>query len=299
MLSASPLEIQSAHLSFQEYYTALSLCLGRQLPSSVASPWRWTSWWNNVLNLGSEMGDTFGRGLLQAAGADGDSLNLNGKIGGDLPTAMLAVAQLMRAAVAMTLSHNQLGPGDSLLIADGLRLSTSLTELDLSANRICGVYFRSGEFHGEYTPVGLIAITSAIEQSSTLTRLDLSQNSLGVSYVNGMRVPSMEGLLSLAAAVATSTSLLRVGLAYNSIGAGGGKAIGDAFGRNSSLTALDIGGNLIGLKGGKAIADALTANLSLRHVDVRFNSLDAATKTHLRDAAQARAAAELTTRIDM
>jgi len=245
------------------------------------------------------MGDTFGCGLLRAAGADADSLNLNGKIGGHLPTAMLAVCQLMRAAVAITLSHNRLRSGDSLLIAEGLRLSTSLTELDLSANRICGVYFQSGEFHGAYTSAGLIAITSAIEQSKCLTRLDLSQNSLGVSYVSGARVPSMEGLLALTAAVATSSSLLRVGLGYNSIGAGGGKAIGDAFGRNSSLTALDIGGNLIGLKGGKAIADALTANRSLTHVDVRFNSLDVTTKAHLRDAAQARAAAELTTRIDM
>jgi len=270
--------MQSSHLSFQEYYTAKSLADGRKLPPTVMSPWRWSSWWKNVLRLGAELGDRFGRGLLEAVGEHVASLELKGKIGGDLPTAMLAVAQLMRATHAVGLSANRLGADEILPVAEGLRVTTCLTELDLSANRLCGVWFEKGDFRGEFTVKGIVALSEALKGSPCLTKLDLSQNSLGVSYVAGQRVSSMEGVVALAEAISKSQSLKKLSIAYNGIGPMAGKAIGDACGSNPRLTELDIGGNLIGIKGGKAIAEAITANPSLTCCDLRFNSLDEGTR---------------------
>ena len=40
LLQAEPLQMQSSHLSFQEYFTAHAICKGAQLPSSTP-PWQW------------------------------------------------------------------------------------------------------------------------------------------------------------------------------------------------------------------------------------------------------------------
>jgi len=235
------------------------------------------------------MGSTFGRGLRLAAGERSEDLNLKSRIGGDRPTSLLAVSQLMRGSASMQLAHNALSPSEALLLADGLKASNSLHTLNLASNQLCGVWFDNGRFAGEYSAVGIASLADALTLNSSLTKLDLSQNSLGVSYVNGKRAASIEGILVVAQAVGSSRSLRELNVSYNSIGPQGGKAIGDAFGRNRRLTTLDIGGNLIGLKGGKAISEALLSNDAFTFVDVRFNSLDTATKTLLGDVANERA----------
>ena len=84
MLQAQPLQVQSSHLSFQEYFAARAICTGARLPGP---PWRWSAWWRNTLMLGSELGDDFGVGLLRAAGCDASHLDLKGKAGaGDRPS---------------------------------------------------------------------------------------------------------------------------------------------------------------------------------------------------------------------
>ena len=118
---------------------------------------------------------------------------------------------------------------------------------------------------GDYTSDGLSAIASALASSPCLTRLDLSQNSLGVAYVDGVRVNSMHGIVSLAEAVAASTSLRELIIGYNSLGPTAGRAIGEAAAR-SRLSMIDISGNLIGLKGARAICDAVQARENLSQV---------------------------------
>ena len=41
------------------------------------------------------MGEAFGKGLLKAAGVVGEELDLKGKLGGDRPTTVAVVAQLI------------------------------------------------------------------------------------------------------------------------------------------------------------------------------------------------------------
>ena len=81
-------------------------------------------------------------------------------------------------------------------------------QLDLSATRLCGVWFERGDFCGEYTSRGLVGLATALRASPCLTKLDLSQNSLGVSYVHGVRIASMEGLVGLADAVSARAALM-------------------------------------------------------------------------------------------
>ena len=288
-LQVEPFQMQSSHLSFQEYFTAVQICTGRALPSSAAPPWRWEAWWLNTLRLGAEMGECFGRGLKVAAGEQGDSLNLKGRVGGHLPTALLAVSQLMRGLVSINLSSNALTPTHGLAIAEGVRTSACLESLLLASNQLCGVCFDNGRFSGEYDASGIQAIAQALHASGSLTRLDLSQNSLGVSYVNGKRAASMEGVSVIAQAVGSSSSLTEVNVSYNSIGPMGGKVIADAVASSKTLTQLDISGNLIGLKGGRAICDALETNPSFTFADLRFNSLDEAIKQEIANAVSLRA----------
>ena len=91
--------MQAAHLSFQEYFVA---CAIRERAWRLRSdPWEFSPFWANTLKMGSEMGDAFGRGLLRAAGMEGDALDLSLKLGGDRPTALAAVAQLARGLTSL------------------------------------------------------------------------------------------------------------------------------------------------------------------------------------------------------
>merc|ERR1739841_273523 len=83
LLQTEPLQLQSSHLSFQEYFAARALCEEGTVLSG-APPWQWPVWWANVVTLGAEMGGRFGRGLLRAAGVTDDTLDLSQqKLGGD------------------------------------------------------------------------------------------------------------------------------------------------------------------------------------------------------------------------
>ena len=131
LLQTEPLRLQSSHLSFQDYFAALALCEeGTQL--SGAPPWQWSAWWANAVRLGSEMGDKFSRGLKRAAGVSADKLELNHKLGGDQPTALLALAAMRPSS--LSLRANGIGPDGVEALAEMVRSNTSLTFLDLRYN---------------------------------------------------------------------------------------------------------------------------------------------------------------------
>ena len=51
LLQADPLEMQSSHLSFQEYFAANAICKGWRLSKAAVAPWQWPVWWANALRL--------------------------------------------------------------------------------------------------------------------------------------------------------------------------------------------------------------------------------------------------------
>ena len=106
LLQASPLRVQAAHLSFQEFFAARAVCNGRRERGTQMRtlPWQLPAWWSNAVRLGVEMGDAFGKGMLEAAGdfaggldnAAGGSVRVPGVVG-DLQTSALAVCAALRA----------------------------------------------------------------------------------------------------------------------------------------------------------------------------------------------------------
>ena len=99
LLQTVPLRLQSSHLSFQEYFAACALCEGTQL--SGTPPWQWRAWWANAVKMGSGMGDEFGKGLLRAAGVEGDTLSLDGQLGDDKVVAGAVVAEMAKGVAAL------------------------------------------------------------------------------------------------------------------------------------------------------------------------------------------------------
>ena len=80
LLQDNPMQMQSSHLSFQEYYAVSAIAKGMNLPSELPPPWAWGPWWVNGLRLGCEMQQGFATGLLKGVGLDGSQLDLREKL---------------------------------------------------------------------------------------------------------------------------------------------------------------------------------------------------------------------------
>ena len=158
------------------------------------------------------------------------------------------------------------------MLADALRVNTSLTALDLSSNNI------SSE--------GVVPLADAFRTNTSLTYLNLQTNFIGD-----------EGGVALADALRINTSLTDLNLWNNSIGDAGGVAIAEALAINTSLTNLNISYNKISDAGGVALADALHINAKLTVLGLRFNDIGPEGGVALADALRANASlTELETR---
>ena len=235
LLQSDPMQMQSSHLSFQEFYAAQALCKGSRLPGSP--PWQWPAWWSNALRLGIEMGDSFRRGLLEAVAPGHASLDLRQKIGGDRPTALRAVAQLMLVASSMDLSENRIDTTEFELLDASIRDSPSLTEINLSKNRLAAK--------------GGLAIASAVKASSSLAKLNLDGSALPIKQLKGI-VP-----------------IASVDLSRKSLGAASGIVLATLVMDSTSLTELDTRSSGIDGDGAEQLAKAVLDSQSL----MRFSKI--------------------------
>ena len=62
LMEAEPIEFQSFHLSFQEFFAMRGICTGATMPS-----FSWSPWWTNVVRMGVEEGGAFGTKFVGAA----------------------------------------------------------------------------------------------------------------------------------------------------------------------------------------------------------------------------------------
>jgi Ran GTPase-activating protein (RanGAP) involved in mRNA processing and transport len=242
LLQVEPLLMQSAHLSFQEFFAAQAICSGKyRLPEGSPPPWQWPAFWANMVTLGSEMGDAFGKGLKQTAGLD-DELDLSKKlIGGDRPTMVAAVVQLMRGLSSLRLRGNKLTDGEGVKIFATLQTNTTLVQLDLGGNQL-------GAESGK-------AMVEALKTNTTLTQLILNGNKLG----------DASGC-ALAVALQANTTLRQLSLNGNKLGDASGCALAVALQANTTLRQLDLGGNELGADSGKGVVEALKMNTTFRTV---------------------------------
>jgi Ran GTPase-activating protein (RanGAP) involved in mRNA processing and transport len=284
---SEPLQLQSSHLSFQEYFAAIALCEeGTEL--SGTPPWQWPAWWANAVKLGAEIpGDRFGHGLLRAAGVTGDTLDLSQQLGGDRPTVRRVLAAVVANASelrTLNLSQNKLDAEDARALAPTLMKTTALKNCSLlknsldveSATMLAKIGTEKGimlsgmkrdqtvaEFNGQgLQPADAILIGSDLQFMAVLTELSLWDNQIGP-----------EGAIAIAEALKVNAVLTTLGLDNNNIGLEGAIAIAEALKVNAVLTELKLNRNNIGNDGAKAIAEALKVNAVLTSVDLQINSI--------------------------
>ncbi|KOO33697.1 hypothetical protein Ctob_015781 [Chrysochromulina tobinii] len=277
LLQVEPLQMQSAHLSFQEYFAVNAICSGKyRLPEGSPPPWQWPAFWANAVTLGSEMGDAFGKGLKQTAGA-GDELDLSQKlIGGDRPTMVAAVAELMRGLASLSLRENKLTDGEGLQVFATLQTNTTLAQLDLGGNQLGAesgkAMVEALQTNTTLTQLSLksnklgdaggCALAVALKKNTTLAQLDLGGNELGA-----------ESGKAVVEALMTNTTLKQLSLNNNKLGDAGGCALAVALKKNTTLAQLDLGGNELGAESGKAVVEALMTNTTLKQLSLKSNKL--------------------------
>ena len=218
--------IESAHLTFQEYFTARAICDGQRV---ATPPWKWTRWWDTVLDFGEEIGEGFRRGLYLASRVsttrekveieegvvsdttvlktdeDGEallSLNLaKDRIGGDRETSVRAVGLMMREATTVYLVGNELsGDEVELLFPRDSKKATcpKLKYLDLHRNQIGLPDAHSGLVVGmerlsEAVRVGRLAALQGIDLHGN--QIDTEGTRLLSSALSKGRCPSLKVLV--------------------------------------------------------------------------------------------------------
>ena len=288
LLQPFPLQMQSSHLSFQEFYAARAIRSGAfLLPAGAAEPWRWSAWWSNTLRLGGEMGEPFAKGLIASIGMSTSQvehgIDLRARIAGDRPTSLLAVGILLKAQVrAADLRDNRLEDESDIerlasVLNNDLKLSSinvagnalgargakllcaqlpeGVTHLDLSRTHVCT---------GEQPTVGIEALFHSTCAARSLLSLKLSRNQLA----------DTTGVLVLnALASGRAKSLSSLDLSGNRLGVKTAHALVSAFAACPSLASLILADNLLQVPGGCAVASAVATHPGLKELDLAGNHL--------------------------
>ena len=124
LLQVQPLQVQSAHLSFQEYFAARAVCDGATLPTQ---PWLLPSFWRNAVELGMQMGDAFRCGLLRAGSAKLESASVRVQVGGDRQISALALGAALFSAAAV----KEVRVGRAVLPLEKVRQDAEVSLADL------------------------------------------------------------------------------------------------------------------------------------------------------------------------
>ena len=165
--------------------------------------------------------------------------------------AAAVIAAVLEANTTLTnldLSRNRVGPAGAESLATALKTNTTLTNLDLSQNNV--------------GPAGADSLATALKTNTTLTNLDLSQNNVGPA-----------GAESLATALKTNTTLTNLNLSRNNVGPAGAESLATALKTNTNLTNLDLSQNNVGPAGAESLATALKTNTTLTNLDLSQNNL--------------------------
>jgi len=131
------------------------------------------------------------------------------------------------------LSGNKIEDEGAINLVEGLKLNTSLQQLDLSHNKI-GVE-------------GGRTLSEALKINTTLQNLNLTYNKL-----------RDEGARALSEALKVNTTLQQLDLSSNKIKDEGVGALSEALKVNTTLQQLDLGGNKVGDEGARARSETDT-----------------------------------------
>ena len=294
LLQTEPLQLQASHFSFQEYFAARSLCEEGTVLSGP--PWQWTSWWANTLDIGEEMGEPFARGLLRAAGVEGDALDLSDKLGGDRVT-VLRVVELFVSVLAsidvvvdeqaalsiaraarncdrvahLGLIRCKMSPSGAQEIAEYVAISKTLTSLRLDGNELDS---------------RTAAVFAEVLKSETcvLTALDLSSNRIDGHYEvdseispRGLRsrdslrfVSDVSGLRALASAISVNRTINSITLDQSGSSALPVRKLKGV----EPIETLDLSGKRLGAASCIVIAHLIESNAVLNRIEYACSNIE-------------------------
>jgi Ran GTPase-activating protein (RanGAP) involved in mRNA processing and transport len=255
---SEPLQLQSSHLSFQEYFAAIALCeegTERVLAAVVANASELRTLNLSQNKLDAEDARALAPTLMKTTALkncsllknslDVESATMLAKIGTEKG---IMLSGMKRDQTVAEFNGQGLQPADAILIGSDLQFMAVLTELSLWDNQI--------------GPEGAIAIAEALKVNAVLTTLGLDNNNIG-----------LEGAIAIAEALKVNAVLTELKLNRNNIGNDGAKAIAEALKVNAVLTSVDLQINSIGDDGAKAIAEALKVNAVLTTLHLFDNNI--------------------------
>ena len=148
-----------------------------------------------------------------------------------------AIADAIRVSASLTridIKDNQIGPEGAKHIAEGIRVSASLTYLDTRLNRISGegAVQLSAAVLGNTKIENFNAIPVEELRADSLTELKLESKVIGI-----------DGAMVVAGFMPVSASLTSINLGYNELGLEGAKYIAEGISVSASLTSINLMGN--------------------------------------------------------
>jgi len=151
----------------------------------------------------------------------------------------------------------------------------SFLQLNLSNNRLCGVWDENGTQNGNYTLEGINAIADALRVDGGLTKMSLAANKL-----------EEEGAKAICEALEQNKTLKELDISgvddpycpSNIGGSAGAKHVAKMLGVNGGLTSINMSGNNLtdsgrDMTGIKELAAALGVNGALTSLDLSNNAL--------------------------
>ena len=198
---------------------------------------------NQRLGIGSALAIS----ALIVANQTAKALNLSSNALRD--EGVVSIAKSLRnnpncALVSLDLSNTKCGVAGAKELALTVSKLKCLSKLDISQNRICGVWMDQYGNQGTWSSEAVDALSDAIKASGTLSVLNCGGNRI-----------RDDGMRAILGALKDDPEMVTLNLSNNEIGITGAKDLATAVANMPSLEELDLGGNLLcgaGAIGGKA-----------------------------------------------
>jgi len=150
------------------------------------------------------------------------------------------------AVKLLSFSGKKIGDKGVEILSEGLKVNTSLTELDLRTN---GISFR-----------GVHDLCDVLSCNRTITKLDLSLNNFGSQV--GRKLGEF---------LVNNRTLQKLNLRGNDLGDGGAGLVLNALLTNKTLTDIDLSTNSFGKNQVNLICELSYRNTVLRRLDISYN----------------------------
>jgi hypothetical protein len=166
----------------------------------------------------------------------------------------------------LSLKSNYLSADGGILLAEGLKGNSVITELDISSNYL-GV---DSDYEPEMS--GVIALADVIPDMRALSSANLLKNHIPVEQAQEL-VKTMRAKQNLTTLCGLSGKETGLDFSGQDLEAGDAVLIANDIKDNGAMTKFDISSNKIRAEGGKALAEGLKGNQVIKELNFSGNTL--------------------------